>query len=140
MAVQAEEKTVKVKKGKISKGSKDEMEQSLPTDSAGEKSKDAPLIKLDESQMKEALVAFKKLIELRDSEDKKQDLLGSACGEGRKVQVSVAAIKLPRVSDAQVYINLNSQVCICVALGSQAAFAPPHHSCHERCVLDCERF
>lgn len=102
MAVQAEEKTVKVKKGKISKGSKDETKQSLPTDSAGEKSKDAPLIKLEESQMKEALVAFKKLIELRDSEDKKQDLLGSACGEGRKVQVSVAAIKLPRVSDAQV--------------------------------------
>merc|ERR1719180_180730 len=52
--------------------------------------------------MKEALVAFKKLVELRDSEGNKQDLLGNACGEGRKVQVSVAAIKLPRVSDAQV--------------------------------------
>merc|ERR1719458_2235093 len=53
--------------------------------------------------MKEALMAFKKLVELRDSEDvKKKDLLGSACGEGRKVQVSVAAIKLPRVADAQV--------------------------------------
>merc|ERR1719376_2032031 len=52
--------------------------------------------------MKEALVAFKKLVEMRDSEGNKQDLLGNACGEGRKVQVSVAAIKLPRVSDAQV--------------------------------------
>merc|ERR1719458_1350855 len=53
--------------------------------------------------MKEALVAFKKLVELRDSEEvKKKDLLGSACGEGRKVQVSVAAIKLPREADAQV--------------------------------------
>merc|ERR1719458_458387 len=53
--------------------------------------------------MKEALMAFKKLVELRDSEEvKKTDLLGSACGEGRKVQVSVAAIKLPRVADAQV--------------------------------------
>jgi len=102
MAVQAEEKAVKVKKGKISKGSKDETKPSPPTDSTGEKPKDAPLIKLEESQMKEALVAFKKLVELRDSEEKKQDLLGSACGEGRKVQVSVAAIKLPRVSDAQV--------------------------------------
>lgn len=102
MAVQAEEKTVKVKKQKISKGSKDETKQSVPTDTTGDKSETAPLIKLQESQMKEALVAFKKLVELRDSEDKKQDLLGSACGEGRKVQVSVAAIKLPRVSDAQV--------------------------------------
>ena len=100
MAVQAEEKPVKVKKGKISKGSKKgETKQSSPTE---EKSKDVPSIKLEESQMKEALVAFKKLVDLRDSEDKKQDLLGSACGEGRKVQVSVAAIKLPRVSDAQV--------------------------------------
>jgi len=103
MAVQAEEKKLKVKKGKISKGgSKDEAKQTPPSDSTGEKTKDAPLIKLEESQMKEALVAFKKLVELRDSEDKKQDLLGSACGEGRKVQVSVSAIKLPRVSDAQV--------------------------------------
>ena len=100
------------------------------------------MIKLEESQMKEALVAFKKLVDLRDSEDKKQDLLGSACGEGRKVQVSVAAIKLPRVSDAQVHSNLYSLVCfyIYLALGAQAAFAPPHHSCHERCLLDCERF
>merc|ERR1712156_353330 len=48
-----------------------------------------------------ALVAFKKLVDLRDSE-KKQDLLGSASGEGRKVQISIAAIKLPRVSEAQV--------------------------------------
>jgi len=103
MAVQAEEKKLKVKKSKISKGgSKDEAKQTPPSDSTGEKTKDAPLIKLEESQMKEALVAFKKLVELRDSEDKKQDLLGSACGEGRKVQVSVSAIKLPRVSDAQV--------------------------------------
>ena len=141
MAVQAEEKAVKVKKGKISKGSNDETKPSLLTDSTGEKPKDAPLIKLEESQMKEALVAFKKLVELRDSEEKKQDLLGSACGEGRKVQVSVAAIKLPRVSDAQVYINLNSPVCIYLALiGAQAAFAPPHHSCNERRLLDCERF
>ena len=108
MAVQAaEEKKLKVKKGKISKGSKDETKQTLPSDCTGEKTKDAHIIKLEESQMKEALVAFKKLVELRDSEDKKQDLLGSACGEGRKVQVSVAAIKLPRVSDAQVHINLN---------------------------------
>ena len=34
-------------------------------------------------------MAFKKLVELRDSEEvKKKDLLGSSCGEGRKVQVS----------------------------------------------------
>jgi len=103
MAVQTEEKKLKVKKGKISKeASKDEAKPVLSSDSIGEKSKEAPLIKLEDSQMKEALVAFKKLVEMRDSEEKKQDLLGSACGEGRKVQVSVAAIKLPRVSDAQV--------------------------------------
>ena len=79
-----------------------------PYDFVGEKSKDAPLTKLEVSQMKEALMAFKKLVELRDSEEvKKKDLLGSACGEGRKVQVSVAAIKLPRVADAQVHeINM----------------------------------
>ena len=53
-------------------------------------------------------MAFKKLVELRDSEEvKKKDLLGSACREGRKVQVSVASIKLPRVADAQVHeINM----------------------------------
>ena len=104
MAVQTEEKKLKVKKGKevIKEVSKDETK---PADSTGEKCKEAPLIKLEDSQMKEALVAFKKLVEMRDSEGNKQDLLGNACGEGRKVQVSVAAIKLPRVSDAQVYIN-----------------------------------
>ena len=37
MAVQAEEKAVKVKKGKISKGSNDETKPSLPTDSTGER-------------------------------------------------------------------------------------------------------
>ena len=111
MAVQTEEKKLKVKKGKIGKeASKDEAKPVVPSDSTGEKSKEAPLIKLEDSQMKEALVAFKKLVEMRDSEEKKQDLLGSACGEGRKVQVSVAAIKLPRVSDAQVHINLNSLI------------------------------
>ena len=107
MAVQKEEKKLKVKK--ISKGPKEEATiQPVSSDSVGEKSKDAPLTKLEESQMKEALVAFKKLVELRDSEEvKKKDLLGSACGEGRKVQVSVAAIKLPRVADAQVHeINM----------------------------------
>lgn len=124
MAVQAEEKTVKVKKQKISKGSKDETKQSVPTDTTGDKSETAPLIKLQESQMKEALVAFKKLVELRDSEDKKQDLLGSACGEGRKVQVSVAAIKLPRVSDAQVYINLNFLLCIYILNRCSSCFCP----------------
>ena len=109
MAVQAEEKKLKVKKGKINKGIKEEATiQPVSLDSVGEKSKDAPLTKLEESQMKEALMAFKKLVELRDSEEvKKKDLLGSACGEGRKVQVSVAAIKLPRVADAQVHeINM----------------------------------
>ena len=46
-------------------------------------------------------------IQKRVSEEKKKELLGSACGEGRKVQVSVAAIKLPRVADAQVHeINM----------------------------------
>ena len=102
MAVQTEEKKLKVKKGKISKGLKEEATiQPVPLDYVGEKSKDA--------QMKKgALMAFKKLVELRDSEEvKKKDLLGSACGEGRKVQVSVAAIKLPRVADAQVHeINM----------------------------------
>ena len=110
MAVQTEEKNLKVKKGKISKGLKEEATiQPVSLDYVGEKSKDAPLTKLEESQMKkEALMAFKKLVELRDSEEvKKKDLLGSACGEGRKVQVSVAAIKLPRVADAQVHeINM----------------------------------
>ena len=46
-------------------------------------------------------------IQKRVSEEKKKELLGSARGEGRKVQVSVAAIKLPRVADAQVHeINM----------------------------------
>ena len=91
MAVQTEEKKLKVKKGKINKGIKEEATiQPVSLDSVEEKSKDAPLTKLEESQMKkEALMAFKKLVELRDSEEvKKKDLLGSACGEGRKVQVS----------------------------------------------------
>ena len=108
MAVQTEEKKLKVKKGKISLKEEATI-QPVSLDYVGEKSKDAPLTKLEESQMKkEALMAFKKLVELRDSEEvKKKDLLGSACGEGRKVQVSVAAIKLPRVADAQVHkINM----------------------------------
>merc|ERR1712012_982682 len=93
---------VKVKKVKANKSSSAENQPSqVCNSSAAEKSTDAPLIKLEESQMKEALVAFKKLVDLRDSE-KKQDLLGSASGEGRKVQISIAAIKLPRVSEAQV--------------------------------------
>ena len=109
MAVQTEEKKLKVKKGKISNGLKEEATiKPVSLDFVGEKSKDAPLTKLEVSQMKEALMAFKKLVELHDSEEvKKKDLLGSACGEGRKVQVSVAAIKLPRVADAQVHkINM----------------------------------
>jgi len=102
MAIQTEEKKVKVKKVKANKSSSAENQPSQVCDSsAAEKSTDAPLIKLEESQMKEALIAFKKLVDLRDSE-KKQDLLGSASGEGRKVQISIAAIKLPRVSEAQV--------------------------------------
>ena len=105
MAVQTEEKKLKVKKGKISNGLKEEATiKPVSLDFVGEKSKDAPLTKLEVSQMKEALMAFKKLVELHDSEEvKKKDLLGSACGEGRKVQVSVAAIKLPREADAQVH-------------------------------------
>ena len=141
MAVQTEEKKLKVKKGKevIKETSKDETK---PAESTGEKSKEAPLIKLEDSQMKEALVAFKKLVELRDSEGNKQDLLGNACGEGRKVQVSVAAIKLPRVSDAQVHINLISLIDFSYLYfaGAQTAFAPPHYPCHKRRLLDCERF
>ena len=89
MAVQTEEKKLKVKKGKISNGLKEEAtSKPVSLDFVGEHSKDAPLTKLEVSQMKEALMAFKKLVELHDSEEvKKKDLLGSACGEGRKVQV-----------------------------------------------------
>ena len=110
MAIQTEEKKVKVKKAKAIKSSSAENQPSQVCDSsAAEKSTGAPLIKLEESQMKEALVAFKKLVDLRDSE-KKQDLLGSASGEGRKVQISIAAIKLPRVSEAQVRVSFDSHL------------------------------
>ena len=66
MAVQTEEKKLKVKKGKISKDLKEEATiQPVSLDSVEEKSKDAPLTKLEESQLKkEALMAFKKLVEL----------------------------------------------------------------------------
>ena len=53
MAVQTEEKKLKVKKGKISKGLKEEATiKPVSLDFVGEKSKDAPLTKLEESQMK----------------------------------------------------------------------------------------
>ena len=53
MAVQTEEKKLKVKKGKISKGLKEEAAiKPVSLDYVGKKSKDAPLTKLEESQMK----------------------------------------------------------------------------------------
>jgi len=57
---------------------------------------------LGEEQMAAGLAAFRKLVALREEEEKEKDLLGGASGEGRKVQVQVAAIKLPRVSEAQI--------------------------------------
>ena len=68
MAIQTEEKKVKVKKVKANKSSSAENQPSQDCDSsAAEKSTEAPLIKVEESQMKEALIAFKKLVDLRDS-------------------------------------------------------------------------
>ena len=142
MAIQTEEKKVKVKKAKAIKSSSAENQPSQVCDSsAAEKSTEVPLIKLEESQMKEALIAFKKLVDLRDSE-KKQDLLGSASGEGRKVQISIAAIKLPRVSEAQVRVSSDSHLFFKrrFCLGSQTTSATFHHSSFKRRLLDCQRF
>ena len=142
MAIQTEEKKVKVKKVKANKRSSAENQPSQVCDSsAAEKSTEVPLIKLEESQMKEALIAFKKLVDLRDSE-KKQDLLGSASGEGRKVQISIAAIKLPRVSEAQVRVSFDSHLFFTrrFCLGSQTTSATFHHSSFKRRLLDCQRF
>jgi ribosome biogenesis protein UTP30 len=60
-----------------------------------------PVVKLGEQQIAEGLTAFSKLLELRDA-DAKKDLLGAVSGEGRKVQLQVAGIKLPRVNEAQI--------------------------------------
>ena len=142
MAIQTEEKKAKVKKVKANKSSSAENQPSQVCDSsAAEKSTDAPLIKLEESQMKEALIAFKKLVDLRDSE-KKQDLLGSASGEGRKVQISIAAIKLPRVSEAQVRVSSHDHWRFTrrFCLGSQTTSATFHHSSFKRRLLDCQGF
>lgn len=62
---------------------------------------EAPLVKLSDSQMSEALTAFTKLLDIQGTGEK-QDLLGEVSGEGRKLQLQVAGIKLPRESQAQV--------------------------------------
>ena len=66
----------------------------------GKEGSAAPAV-LGEEQMASGLTAFRKLVALREEEEK-GDLLGGASGEGRRVQVQVAAIKLPRVSEAQI--------------------------------------
>jgi len=51
--------------------------------------------------MEVAVKAFKKLLEINSAE-KKADLFSEGSGEGNKMQLQIAGIKLPRVSEAQI--------------------------------------
>lgn len=106
MAVQAEVKSGQVEKKKSKKNPESEaaptFKTPFPPASPDETSENkTALVKLEDEQMDEAVKAFKKLLEINSTE-KKADLFSDASGEGTKVQLHIAGIKLPRVSEAQI--------------------------------------
>jgi len=63
--------------------------------------KKTDVVKLDDGQIGEAVRAFKKLVEINSSEEK-SDLFAHSSGEGQKIHLQIAGIKLPRVSESQI--------------------------------------
>jgi len=92
----------KNKKNKSEKDAAPEFKTPLPpasTDSNMENK--TAVVKIEDEQMEVAVKAFKKLLEINSTE-KKADLFSEGSGEGSKMQLQIAGIKLPRVSEAQI--------------------------------------
>jgi len=61
--------------------------------------KDSVVVKLDPSQIEDAVTAFSKLLELNSAETAEKSLFAT---EGQKVSLQISGIKLPRDSESQV--------------------------------------
>jgi len=77
------------------------------------------IVKIEDSQIIEAVKAFSKLLEINNSDASSKSLFSS---DGQKVSLQIAGIKLPRDSEAQVLkirlphspISSNNDVCLFV--------------------------
>jgi len=77
------------------------------------------IVKIEDSQIIEAVRAFSKLLEINNSDTSNKNLFSS---EGQKVSLQIAGIKLPRDSEAQVLkirlphspLSSNNDVCLFV--------------------------